>query len=109
MITVKAPEGMFLCNRNHKVIGSIAYLGKGDSPDNYEFITAEEKEQLEKEWATPMQAELLPTYEELQEQVLTLEAQVKDLRSQLDKVPVKPDVPFDKPPKPETGGLTIGG
>ena len=49
MITVKAPEGMFLCNRNHKVIGSIAYLGKGDSPDNYEFITAEEKEQLEKE------------------------------------------------------------
>ena len=116
MITVKAPEGMYLCNRAGKVIGQIAYLCKNDSPDNYEFITAEEKEQLEKEWATPMQAEPLPTYEEMQKQVLTLEAENRKLKNQLQSGgSVKPDIPFDPAPKPgggfkpkPGGGLTIG-
>ena len=43
-------DGMWLCNRNAKIISDKVYLGINADAKEWEEITAEEKEKLEAEW-----------------------------------------------------------
>ena len=48
--TKKAPEGMVLTNGEaYSEPGGIIYLGVNDSPENWNEITAEEAEEMQKE------------------------------------------------------------
>lgn len=56
-IILEASDGMYLYNKNNKVIGKVAYLGRFDTPENWEEITEERKVELEAQWEKELEEE----------------------------------------------------